>query len=104
MTVAERWKRRPQNLWLRRALFQVHLWTGIAIGIYIAVISVTGSAIVFRNEIYAAFTFPPKIVEATGPRLTREQIDDATRKAYPGYAVTLQSKPKDQRQAVEVWV
>jgi len=45
MSFWKQWVDRPQNLWLRRALFQVHLWTGIAIGIYIAVISVTGSAI-----------------------------------------------------------
>ena len=40
MSFAERWMRRPQNVWLRRALFQVHLWTGIAVGLYVVAISV----------------------------------------------------------------
>lgn len=36
---------------IRRALFQVHLWTGIGIGLYILMISVTGSVLVYRNEL-----------------------------------------------------
>jgi uncharacterized iron-regulated membrane protein len=41
----------PHSLWLRRALFQVHLWFGIAIGLYVLIISVSGSLIVFRREL-----------------------------------------------------
>ncbi len=41
----------PHSLWLRRALFQVHLWLGIASGLYILIISVSGSLIVFRREL-----------------------------------------------------
>jgi uncharacterized iron-regulated membrane protein len=41
----------PQSLWLRRATFQVHLWFGIATGLYVLVISVSGSLIVFRREL-----------------------------------------------------
>jgi uncharacterized iron-regulated membrane protein len=40
---------------LRRALFQVHLWTGLAIGIYILAICLSGSAIVLRREMDHAF-------------------------------------------------
>src|SRR5580704_15106041 len=35
MNAWEKWKKRPQIIWLRRALFQVHLWTGIGLGIYV---------------------------------------------------------------------
>ena len=35
---------------LKRAFFQVHLWIGIGIGLYVMLISVSGSAIVFRRE------------------------------------------------------
>jgi uncharacterized iron-regulated membrane protein len=35
---------------LRRVLFQVHLWLGIALGLYVLFISVSGSVIVFRRE------------------------------------------------------
>jgi uncharacterized iron-regulated membrane protein len=40
---------------LRRALVQVHLWTGLVIGIYVLAICLSGSAIVFRREMDRAF-------------------------------------------------
>ncbi|MEQ1949602.1 MAG: PepSY-associated TM helix domain-containing protein [Bryobacteraceae bacterium] len=52
MTVWQRWLCQPQQVWFRRALFQVHLWSGIGLGLYIFVISVTGSVLVYRNELY----------------------------------------------------
>jgi uncharacterized iron-regulated membrane protein len=36
---------------LRRVMFQVHLWTGLIVGVYVLLISVTGSAVVFRREV-----------------------------------------------------
>ena len=54
----QRWVRQPQKLWLRRALFQVHLWSGIALGLYVFFISVTGSVLVYRNELYV-WAAPP---------------------------------------------
>jgi uncharacterized iron-regulated membrane protein len=36
---------------LRRAFFQIHLWLGIALSLYVLVISVSGSVIVFRREL-----------------------------------------------------
>jgi hypothetical protein len=62
MTMWARWVRQPQRIWLRRALFQVHLWSGIAIGLYIFMISVTGSVLVYRNELFVA---SPRVMRAT---------------------------------------
>jgi hypothetical protein len=56
LTVWQRWLRQPQKIWLRKALFQVHLWTGIALGLYILMISLTGSVLVYSNELYRAAT------------------------------------------------
>jgi uncharacterized iron-regulated membrane protein len=50
------WLQRPQRVWLRRAVFQIHLWCGIGIGLYVLFISVTGSVLVYRNELYVAAT------------------------------------------------
>jgi uncharacterized iron-regulated membrane protein len=61
-TVWRRWLLRPQRVWLRRALFQVHLWSGIGIGLYIFMISVTGSVLVYRNEL---FRVSPAMLAAT---------------------------------------
>jgi hypothetical protein len=62
MTVWKRWVEHPQRLWLRRFLFQVHLWSGIALGLYILMISVTGSVLVYRNEL---FEISERALEAT---------------------------------------
>jgi len=42
---------RPQSFWLRRAVFQVHLWTGVVLALYVVAISLSGSAIVFADRI-----------------------------------------------------
>ncbi len=59
------WLRQPQKVWLRRAVFQVHLWSGIGLGLYIFFISLTGSVLVYRNELYAAAT--AEAVESSEP-------------------------------------
>src|SRR5580704_3651982 len=104
----ERWLRRPRSLWLRKALFQVHLWTGVALGLYVFVISVSGSAIVFRNELYKVLWPGPKTVAVSGPRLTHNQLRDAAQRAHPRYRVEWVwegGRPNPTpNQAVEIWL
>src|SRR5688572_6592722 len=78
----------PQRVWLRKAIFQIHLWTGIGAGLYVVLISVSGSAIVFRNDIYRANDAPVIHVEAVGERLSSDQIGKAAQRRYPGYDVS----------------
>jgi uncharacterized iron-regulated membrane protein len=104
MSVWRQWAERPQQLWLRKALFQIHLWSGIGIGLYVLVSSITGSAIVFRNEIYNKFSRGPTMVDPVGDRMNKAGIEEAARRAYPGHAVTFQSQPRNPAQAVEVWL
>jgi uncharacterized iron-regulated membrane protein len=59
------WLRSPQRVWLRRALFQIHLWTGVTIAIYAVVIGLTGSALIFKTELDSAahpaiYAIPPQ--------------------------------------------
>ncbi len=42
---------KPQQLWWRKAIFQIHLWVGIVLCLYLVVIALTGSMLVFREEI-----------------------------------------------------
>jgi uncharacterized iron-regulated membrane protein len=87
MTHWQRWISHPQTLWLRKAIFQIHLWSGVGIGLYVLVVSVTGSIVVYRNELYTATTRPPIIVTRTGPRLTDEQLRAAAVRLHPGSRV-----------------
>src|SRR3954468_3160094 len=102
MTPWQRWVSQPQTAALRKAVFQVHLWSGIGLGLYILVASVTGSIVVFSNELYFAATAAPIIVAESGPRLTDEELTAAAARAYPGYTVNRISRPRRPRQAVSV--
>jgi uncharacterized iron-regulated membrane protein len=97
--------RQPQRLWLRRALFQIHLWTGVGAGLYVLLISISGSVVVFKNEIYAANDSPVIIVAGVGERMSQEQISMAAEKLYPGYEVVQVYEYQDNpKRAVEVRV
>ena len=98
------WMKRPQNVWLRRAMFQIHLWTGIALGLYVLVISVSGSAIVFRNEIYRAADQGPRIVEVRGEKLPEDVLKAAAIKLYPEDTVSYVWPAKVPNQATEIWL
>ncbi len=86
MSGAQLWLRRPQTVWLRRAVFQLHLWSGIILGVYIVLVCLSGSAVVFRNDLYDLL-FAITKVEVSGKALTREQLTQAAQRAYPGYTV-----------------
>jgi uncharacterized iron-regulated membrane protein len=101
-TVWQRWLRQPQKIWLRKALFQVHLWSGIAAGLYILMMSITGSVLVYRNELYRAATPEAIISKGSGPRLTDGQLTEAARKLYPGYRVVNIARPRNLDQAVDI--
>jgi uncharacterized iron-regulated membrane protein len=98
------WLRRPQNVWLRRALFQIHLWTGVALGLYVLVISVSGSAIVFRNEIYKVADTGPRIVEVRGEKLPEKELIAKANVVYPGDSVSFIWPGKDANHATEIWL
>jgi uncharacterized iron-regulated membrane protein len=103
MRLREKLVRQPQTLWIRRAIFQVHLWTGVGVGLYILVISVTGSAVVFRRELAKAL-LPTTLVEVTGQRMTIEELSAAAQKAYPRFDVSKVWMSSNPRAAVEIWI
>jgi uncharacterized iron-regulated membrane protein len=102
MTSLERWIRQPQTVWLRKAIFQLHLWSGIGFGLYVFFVSVTGSVLVYRNELFRATTRDPVVVAESGARLSDEQLKIAATRLYPGYRVQSISLPRKPNQAVSL--
>src|SRR5215813_7369510 len=100
MTYWQRWISHPQSVWLRKAIFQIHLWSGIGVGLYVLMISVTGSILVYRNELYVAATRDPIIVANSGPRLTDAELQSAAARAYPGYTIDVISRGRSPDQAI----
>ena len=86
---------------IRRWSFQIHLWTGLLTGAYIVLMSVTGSAIVFRGEIGRLLTPMPRVVPA-GSRRTREQLTADAERALPEWRVTEMTVSEDRTTPAEV--
>jgi uncharacterized iron-regulated membrane protein len=47
----QRWVQHPERLWLRNCIFFIHLAVGATLALYIILMSLTGSLIVYRNEL-----------------------------------------------------
>ncbi len=104
MSAWEQWRRRPQRVWLRKAFFQVHLWTGVGLGIYILVMSVSGSAVVFRRELTRSLSREPRVAVGPGARMAEDDLRQFAMRAYPDYQVTRVSLRKNPDQAAEIWL
>lgn len=77
----------PTPTRLCRVIRQVHLWIALALGLYLAMLSITGSALVFRLELIRLFQVPAPAFEPDREPLSTEALADAARRAYPGYDV-----------------
>lgn len=101
-TAWSRWLRQPQAFRLRRALFQIHLWSGIAVGLYVIAICVSGSVLVYRSELRQTFEPQPRFVTVAGARLSQEELTAAAERAYPGSTVSRIIERDDPARAVTV--
>jgi uncharacterized iron-regulated membrane protein len=81
MTGWRRWVQAPQTLWFRRALFQIHLWLGIGLGLYVLMISISGSAIVLRPQISRWF-IPSEVESTAGAELTGAELEARIMQVY----------------------
>jgi uncharacterized iron-regulated membrane protein len=54
--VWQRWLQHPQNLWLHKLSFHIHFLVGAVISVYVLLMSVSGSIIVYRDELSARFS------------------------------------------------
>jgi uncharacterized iron-regulated membrane protein len=88
MNVWQRWMRQPQRVWLRRALFQIHLWTGLALGLYVVVLSITGSALVYRADLDLYFRTPRPEFVRDATRVPTDEIRATAQKLYPDWEIT----------------
>jgi uncharacterized iron-regulated membrane protein len=102
MSSWEKWLTRPQTLWLRRALFQVHLWTGIGIGLYVLLMSVSGTVLIFRRQLAKEFSQETHIVAGPGARMTVDELKRVAKEDYPEYEATRIYERKNLDEPVEI--
>jgi uncharacterized iron-regulated membrane protein len=103
VTFGQRLARQPQSLWARKALFQVHLWTGVGVGLYLLTISISGSAVVFRHEL-AKILLPPTKVARSGRRMSVEELTAVVHKANPRFEIARVLPTRSPDTAVEIWM
>ena len=94
-TLWEKWVHRPQNLVFRKILFQVHLWVGIGVGLYVAAISLSGSAIVCGREIGRIASRHITLSPAGRPRLLPAEIEQSIVRTYPEYRMLSLREPQE---------
>ena len=87
---------RPQSMLLRRALFQVHLWVGVAAGLYVFVVCVTGAALVFRIDLQRA-EHPELFTPSPGIPADPATILERVQAAYPSDRVSGVDAPTTAR-------
>ena len=73
---------RPQSVFLRRALFQVHLWIGVLSGLYIFVVCVTGALLVFRIDLQRAVHAHLFTPTAEGPLVDPVEVMERVQASY----------------------
>ncbi|MGD0893911.1 MAG: PepSY-associated TM helix domain-containing protein [Terracidiphilus sp.] len=78
----------PRKLFLRRALFQIHLWAGILLSLYVVIIALTGAILVFEDELTAT-TLPARL-SLYNPAQTASipTVMAQFQRAYPGARVS----------------
>jgi len=80
--------RHPQQIWIRKINFQIHLWLGIVLALYLVLIGVSGSILVLRIELGAVTGANPW--ESRMPPAPRVDIDSVVRSLtarYPGLRI-----------------
>src|SRR5215471_12936074 len=86
MTPGKLWLHHPQKTWLRKAIFQIHLWSGVILGLYVVVACVSGSAIEFRTDLEEILSQKMQ-VPGSGKALTRDQMRQSIERTYPDYTI-----------------
>jgi uncharacterized iron-regulated membrane protein len=91
----------------RRAMFQIHLWVGIVLCLYMLVIGVTGSILVFEAELeHAAY---PRLWRASAGGTGKPSSDfpaviDKVEKTWPDYQMTAAYPPDKPGDNFEVFI
>ncbi|HEV8039414.1 MAG TPA: PepSY-associated TM helix domain-containing protein [Bryobacteraceae bacterium] len=88
MNFIRRFFERPQQMWIRRANFQIHLWVGIVLALYVMVIGVSGSILVLRIELGALSGANPwESRRAPEPRVDITAVVRNLTSHYPGFRI-----------------
>jgi uncharacterized iron-regulated membrane protein len=100
---------KPRRLWWRKAIFQIHLWLGLVLCLYVLIIGVTGSILVFESEIehvsYSHLWRSSSTTRTGGPETAHfPAVINTLKREYPGYQITAAYMPDKAGDNFEVFV
>lgn len=73
---------------MRRLLFQVHLWLGVGLGLYVVVVCVSGAALVFRINMQRALDPHLFTPSASAPLADPVAVMTSVARAYPRHKLS----------------
>lgn len=82
---------------MRRAIFQLHLWMGLLLGLYVCAVSVTGAALVFRVDLQRALSPHLFVAGAAGPLADPVAVMESVSRAYPQHSLSGVEAPTTRR-------
>jgi uncharacterized iron-regulated membrane protein len=100
--VWRQWLHQPNTTVFRRALFQVHAWSGIGLAAYVFVLCVSGSALVYRGEMFRMASQPPRVFEGSGEQLADGELRRLAEAVHPGFRVSALTRARNPKHAVFV--
>jgi uncharacterized iron-regulated membrane protein len=102
MTFLARCLRQPRTVLIRKIAFQIHLWIGLGIGLYVVILSLTGSALVFRREMDRAFAPDRPVRDPARQEMTVEALTEAARRAYPDYPIAFVGQVQRRNPVIQI--
>jgi len=86
----------------RAVLFQIHLWTGLTLGIVLAVLGLSGSVLVYHDELLAMTQAPVPRAQAAGVMLPLDALLASAREKFSKRANATVTLPEKQGDALLV--
>jgi sulfite reductase (NADPH) flavoprotein alpha-component len=99
------WQRNHMNKsrLLRNALFQIHWFAGITLGIVLALVGITGAVLSFEHEIQDWLNRDVRTLMASGSPLTAPELLDRIHEQFPDRRIqALQLEPEEPTRAARV--
>lgn len=96
---------KPRQSTLRKVIFQVHLWVGLGFGLYMLAMGVTGSTLVFADELEGWLLPAIQHIEPhPGPPASTSVLLAAARRAFPDRQPTALYAPTGHRPTPVVYM
>ena len=87
---------------MRKVFLQIHLWLGLSVGLLLALAGLTGSILVFDEEIDALLNPELLVVEAGESRVPFQQVVSTVEAAYPDQPISYVRMPRGAGETFEV--